>query len=62
MQTALLGFMNGLAIVIFLAQMTAFKKCDEFELFGDCRCACVRLIAILVYFNVESPLFFIVEI
>lgn len=34
--TAMVGFMNGLAIVIFMAQLTAFQACDGRELFYDC--------------------------
>ena len=30
-QPAMLGFMNGLAIVIFMAQFTAFKECNHAE-------------------------------
>lgn len=35
-ETAMIGFMNGLAIIIFLAQLTAFQACDAAELFQDC--------------------------
>eukprot|EP00462_Mataza_sp_D1_P019288 CAMPEP_0175143236 /NCGR_PEP_ID=MMETSP0087-20121206/13303_1 /TAXON_ID=136419 /ORGANISM="Unknown Unknown, Strain D1" /LENGTH=657 /DNA_ID=CAMNT_0016427249 /DNA_START=34 /DNA_END=2007 /DNA_ORIENTATION=- len=35
-QTAMLGFMNGLAIVIFMAQFNAFKYCPKSETFQDC--------------------------
>ncbi|MES1909581.1 MAG: hypothetical protein MHM6MM_002297 [Cercozoa sp. M6MM] len=37
-ETAMLGFMNGLAIVIFMAQLTAFQACriPEAKVFNDC--------------------------
>lgn len=35
-QTGLIGFMDGLAIIIFMAQLPAFMKCTEAELFVDC--------------------------
>lgn len=35
-ETSMIGFMNGLAIIIFLAQLTAFQTCDQAELFTDC--------------------------
>lgn len=34
--TAMIGFMNGLAIVIFIAQLTAFQTCDGHTRFYDC--------------------------
>ena len=36
-ETGMIGFMNGLAIIIFLAQLTAFQKCTEPDtLFVEC--------------------------
>jgi SulP family sulfate permease len=38
-ETAMIGFMNGLAIVIFLAQLTVFQKCSKDGViveFSDC--------------------------
>lgn len=35
-ETGLIGFMNGLAIIIFMAQLPAFKFCDEQPLFIEC--------------------------
>lgn len=35
-ETGMIGFMNGLAIIIFLAQLPAFMKCEEYPLFVDC--------------------------
>ncbi len=35
-ETGLIGFMNGLAIIIFLAQLPAFQYCDAQPLFIDC--------------------------
>ena len=35
-ETGLIGFMDGLAIIIFMAQLPAFQKCDEEPLFVDC--------------------------
>jgi sulfate permease, SulP family len=35
--TAMTGFMNGLAIVIFLAQLPAFQVCDQYPLFYSCK-------------------------
>lgn len=35
-ETGLIGYMNGLAIIIFIAQLTAFQYCDEEDLFMDC--------------------------
>ena len=35
-ETGLIGFMNGLAIIIFMAQLPAFQYCDDAELFIDC--------------------------
>lgn len=35
-QSAMLGFMNGLAVVIFMAQFTAFQYCPISPLFQDC--------------------------
>jgi len=35
-ETGMIGFMNGLAIIIFMAQLPAFQYCDEQELFIDC--------------------------
>lgn len=34
-ETAMIGFMNGLAIIIFMAQLSVFKTCD-LPKFGDC--------------------------
>lgn len=36
-ETGMIGFMNGLAIIIFLAQLPAFMKCEEFPLFVECK-------------------------
>lgn len=36
-ETGMIGFMNGLAIIIFLAQLPAFMKCEEYPLFVDCK-------------------------
>lgn len=35
-ETGMIGFMNGLAIIIFMAQLPAFQKCEDAELFVDC--------------------------
>lgn len=35
-ETGLIGFMNGLAIIIFSAQLPAFQYCDEQPLFIEC--------------------------
>jgi len=35
-QTGLIGFMDGLAIIIFMAQLPAFQKCTVADLFVDC--------------------------
>jgi len=35
-ETGMIGFMNGLAIIIFMAQLPAFQKCPEYDLFVDC--------------------------
>jgi len=35
-QSAMLGFMNVLAIVIFMAQFTAFQECKLYPMFTDC--------------------------
>ena len=35
-ETGMIGFMNGLAIIIFMAQLPAFQKCDDGALFVDC--------------------------
>ena len=35
-ETGLIGFMNGLAIIIFMAQLPAFQFCDEEPLFIEC--------------------------
>jgi len=35
-ETGLIGFMNGLAIIIFMAQLPAFQYCDEQPLFIEC--------------------------
>jgi SulP family sulfate permease len=35
-ETGMIGFMNGLAIIIFMAQLTAFQKCDAEPLFVEC--------------------------
>jgi len=35
-ETGMIGFMNGLAIIIFMAQLPAFQKCDEHDLFVEC--------------------------
>lgn len=35
-ETGMIGFMNGLAIIIFRAQLPAFKKCEEAEFFVSC--------------------------
>jgi len=37
-ETGMIGFMNGLAIIIFMAQLPAFKKCDVegVEYFTEC--------------------------
>jgi len=35
-ETGMIGFMNGLAIIIFLAQLPAFQTCDKEEYFVDC--------------------------
>jgi SulP family sulfate permease len=35
-ETGLIGFMNGLAIIIFMAQLPAFQYCDEQDLFIEC--------------------------
>lgn len=36
-ETAMIGFMNGLAIIIGLAQASAFYECRKYELFTDCK-------------------------
>lgn len=36
-ETGMIGFMNGLAIIIFMAQLPAFQICPEFDLFVDCQ-------------------------
>lgn len=35
-ETGMIGFMNGLAIIIFMAQLPAFQYCTEEDLFIDC--------------------------
>jgi len=35
-ETGMIGFMNGLAIIIFMAQLPAFQYCSEEPLFVDC--------------------------
>lgn len=35
-ETGMMGFMNGLAIIIFLVQLPAFQTCDAAPLFVDC--------------------------
>ncbi|CAB9507774.1 Putative sulfate transporter YbaR [Seminavis robusta] len=35
-ETGLIGFMDALAIIIFMAQLPAFMKCDDEPLFVDC--------------------------
>lgn len=35
-ETGLIGFMDALAIIIFMAQLPAFMKCDEKDLFVEC--------------------------
>ena len=35
-ETGLIGFMNGLAIIIFMAQLPAFQFCEEEDLFIEC--------------------------
>jgi MFS superfamily sulfate permease-like transporter len=35
-ETAMVGFMNGLAIIIFMAQLTAFQYCPTSDTFTDC--------------------------
>mmetsp|Transcript_30027 Transcript_30027/g.44393 ORF Transcript_30027/g.44393 Transcript_30027/m.44393 type:complete len:720 (+) Transcript_30027:258-2417(+) len=35
-ETGMIGFMNGLAIIIFMAQLPAFKTCPGVEYFVDC--------------------------
>ena len=35
-ETGLIGFMNGLAIIIFMAQLPAFQYCDAQPLFIEC--------------------------
>lgn len=35
-ETGLIGFMNGLAIIIFMAQLPAFQYCNEQPLFIEC--------------------------
>jgi len=35
-ETGMIGFMNGLAIIIFMAQLPAFQYCDAQDLFIDC--------------------------
>lgn len=35
-ETGMIGFMNGLAIIIFMAQLPAFQYCNDEELFIDC--------------------------
>lgn len=35
-ETGMIGFMNGLAIIIFMAQLPAFQKCDAEPLFVEC--------------------------
>ena len=35
-QSAMIGFMNGLAIIIFMAQFTAFQECNKYEEFQQC--------------------------
>mmetsp|Transcript_18524 Transcript_18524/g.27153 ORF Transcript_18524/g.27153 Transcript_18524/m.27153 type:complete len:681 (+) Transcript_18524:188-2230(+) len=35
-ETGLIGFMNGLAIIIFMAQLPAFQYCDAQQLFIEC--------------------------
>mmetsp|Transcript_2833 Transcript_2833/g.7776 ORF Transcript_2833/g.7776 Transcript_2833/m.7776 type:complete len:688 (+) Transcript_2833:189-2252(+) len=35
-ETGMIGFMNGLAIIIFMAQLPAFQFCDDEPLFIDC--------------------------
>eukprot|EP00584_Thalassiosira_punctigera_P014703 CAMPEP_0172552558 /NCGR_PEP_ID=MMETSP1067-20121228/45828_1 /TAXON_ID=265564 ORGANISM="Thalassiosira punctigera, Strain Tpunct2005C2" /NCGR_SAMPLE_ID=MMETSP1067 /ASSEMBLY_ACC=CAM_ASM_000444 /LENGTH=702 /DNA_ID=CAMNT_0013340561 /DNA_START=287 /DNA_END=2395 /DNA_ORIENTATION=+ len=35
-ETGMIAFMDGLAIIIFMAQLPAFMKCDQAELFVDC--------------------------
>lgn len=35
-ETGLIGFMDALAIIIFMAQLPAFMKCDAEELFVEC--------------------------
>lgn len=36
-ETGMIGFMNGLAVIIFLAQLPAFQKCEEAPLFVECK-------------------------
>lgn len=36
-ETGMIGFMNGLAIIIFMAQLPAFQTCPEYDLFVDCQ-------------------------
>jgi SulP family sulfate permease len=35
-ETGMIAFMDGLAIIIFMAQLPAFQKCDAQELFIEC--------------------------
>ncbi|KAL3803134.1 hypothetical protein HJC23_003409 [Cyclotella cryptica] len=35
-ETGMIGFMNGLAIIIFMAQLPAFQTCDAEPLFVEC--------------------------
>eukprot|EP00531_Pseudo-nitzschia_arenysensis_P012206 CAMPEP_0116130882 /NCGR_PEP_ID=MMETSP0329-20121206/8710_1 /TAXON_ID=697910 /ORGANISM="Pseudo-nitzschia arenysensis, Strain B593" /LENGTH=686 /DNA_ID=CAMNT_0003625277 /DNA_START=118 /DNA_END=2178 /DNA_ORIENTATION=- len=35
-ETGMIGFMNGLAIIIFMAQLPAFQYCTDEDLFIDC--------------------------
>lgn len=35
-ETGMIGFMNGLAIIIFMAQLPAFQYCDAEPLFVEC--------------------------
>jgi Sulfate permease family len=35
-ETGMIGFMNGLAIIIFMAQLPAFQYCDAADVFIDC--------------------------
>lgn len=35
-ETAMIGFMNGLAIIIFMAQLTAFQECNLYDNFSEC--------------------------